>query len=205
MLSPLSEKKKSFTPSSDSLKGSSSKPLQNVPRCKQGTYKRRVSSYLTLSPDAASEVTRMNHDGWIYTVHMTHFWFVPLSSHISNSGSDGVQLDLRLYSMWKWCDSRPTHSPSLLPIQLIFWRHFVSSLIFQLVWGCFSTCSLSRSDSGNLEVNIASVILQVEAGELAFELTSENVGAKYCGLSILLPFNKVLTSSQLLFNGYFLF
>lgn len=50
-------------------------------------------------------------------------------------------------------------------------RHFVSSLIFQLAWGCFSTCSLSRPDSGNLEVNIASVILQVEPGELAFELT----------------------------------
>lgn len=122
MLSLLSEKKKSFTTSSDSLNGSSSKPLQNLPRCKQSR-----------SEWVASEVTRMNHDGWIYTVHMTHSWFVPLSSHISNSRSDGVQLDLRLYSTWKWCDSRPTHSPSLLPIQLIFWRHFVSSLIFQLV------------------------------------------------------------------------
>lgn len=87
---------------------------------------------------------------------------------------------------------------------ILFLRSF-SNLFCFIVWGCFSTCSLSRSDSGILEVNIASVILQVEPGELAFELTSENVGAKYCGLSTPLPFNKVLTSSQLLFNGYFLF
>lgn len=61
---------------------------------------------------------RMNHDGWIYTVH------------ISNSGSDGSQLDLRLCSTWKWCDSRPTHSPSLLK-SFCFFTHFPTCFVLR--------------------------------------------------------------------------
>lgn len=161
-----------------------------------------MTQCLSISPSAVSEVTRLDHEGWIYSVHVAHhcFRWDPM--------------------MWRPLDALTKAS--------LYSSHLFLSFCFFIHISAFSFVFLEHrllfnslfSDSGML---ILQVDLQVKPGQqLAFASTPILCSHKfvYLGLfcfliifdvlqntvlSTLLPFNKVLTSSKLLFNWYFLF